>query len=86
MKAVIMIMAGLALVDAITMLLLKREHKKRIDAEAVAEEASYNMDRLVEAQKVQREERENADKKIEKVRDANSGIDKYNAIIDGLSH
>lgn len=83
MKAV-MIIAGLALMDAITLLLLKREVRKRHEAEEKAEAAKHNIDMLLAAHNIKEEARHEADKKIDEVRSSSSEHDRFNTILRGM--
>lgn len=84
MKAAIMIIAGLALMDAITLLLLKREVRKRHEAEEKAEVARHNIEVLQASHNIKEEARSEADKKIDEVRSSNSDHDKFDAILRGM--
>lgn len=67
MKTAIAILA-LALLDVITIMILRHESNKRKDAEKKALEAAHNVKVLTGAQKIKEEARSETDKKIFSIR------------------
>lgn len=86
MKAALISIVALIVLDAIAFLLLKHEHKKRKRADIKAKEAAHNVKMLASAQKIKEEARSEADKKIEAVQSVPSGRERFNHILDELSN
>lgn len=86
MKAALITLAALIVLDAIALLLLKHEHNKRKTAEKKAQDAAHNVKVLTGAQKIKQEARSETDKKIEMVRSSNTDRERFNAILDELSN